>query len=200
MNLQKIGMASIIRYTLRDISPQVLRDLQEHYPDASVQIELSAAPANGGLSESDFWDLLNNLDWARAGDDNAVIKPLVETLASRPLRHIYDFADILSYKLYLLDGDAYANPTQRTDWEEDADFTADRFLYIRCCIIANGHQFFDDIRRHPEKTPHDRVFAPLLRVPNEAYSKQTKQSIKHIWAYPIETFSNLDGWPNFGVN
>jgi len=192
-------MANIIRYTLRNISPQVLQDLQEHYPDASVQIELSAEPSNGGLSELDFWDLLENLDWSKEGNDNAVIQPLVEMLALRPLRHIYDFADILSHKLYLLDGEVYANPTQKTDWEEDGDFTADRFLYIRCCIVANGYHFFNHVRENSQETPQDRIFAPLLRIPNEAYRKQMAKPIEHVWAYPIETFSNLEAWPNLAL-
>lgn len=55
-------MTNILRYPLHNISPQALSDLQEQYPNASVQIELSEKPARGGLAETEFWDLIAQLD------------------------------------------------------------------------------------------------------------------------------------------
>ena len=187
-------MTNVIRYPLRNISPQTLRDLQEHYPNASVSIELSENPQNGGLTESDFWELVAQLDWSKSTDDDLIIAPVVEALTKSPIRHIYDFADILSHKLYLLDGEAYANIQNESNKTIDADFAADKFLYARCCVVANGKAFFDNIRQHPNEMPLNYIFAPLLRIPSEAFKKQVGKHVEHVWAYPIETFSNSEGW------
>ena len=191
-------MTNVLNYPLHNISPQTLRDLQEHYPNASVQIQLSETPQRGGLAESDFWDLIEQLDWSQEGNDTAVIEPVVQALTKAPLRHIYDFADILSHKLYLLDTEIYVDAHK--DILNDADFVADRFLYIRCCIVANGFSFFKHIQQNPTEMPIDTLFAPLLRIPNEAYRRKVGKPLAHIWAYPIETFSNTSGWASFDTN
>jgi hypothetical protein len=183
---------NVLRYSLRNISPQTLVDLQEHYPNASVQIKLSRKPTPDGLTETEFWALIGQLDWSKTGDDDAVIAPVVQALSKAPFRHICEFADILSHKLYILDGEVFVPRTDEATL--DADFAADRFLYTRCCVIANGLTFFNHIRRHPTEMPLQIVFAALLRIPNEAYKKQTGKPLDHVWAYPIETFSNSLGW------
>lgn len=183
---------NVLRYPLRNISPQTLMDLQEHYPNASVQIKLSPKSSEVGLTETAFWSLIAQLDWSQTGNDDAVIAPVVEALSKAPFRHILDFADILSHKLYLLDGEVYME--QEEGVAIDADFIADRFLYVRACVVANGLTFFNHIRRHPTEMPHQLIFAALLRIPNEAYKKQTGKPLEHVWTYPIETFSNSLGW------
>ena len=179
---------NVLRYPLRNISPQTLRDLQEHYPNASVNIKLTPKPKKEGLTDGDFWGLIAQLDWSKAGNDAAVIAPVVNALSQKSFRHIIDFADMLSHKLYLLDGEIYGQ--QNDESTLDTDFVADRFLYTRCCVVANGLTFFNHIRKHPTEMPHDRVFAALLTIPNEAFKQLTGRTLDHVWAYPIETFSN----------
>jgi Protein of unknown function (DUF4240) len=186
---------NVLRYTLRNISPQTLLDLQEHYPNASVNIKLSHKPTKENLTEAHFWTLVAQLDWSKAGNDDAVIAPIVHALSKSNFRQIVDFADILSHKLYLLDSEIYL--PQDDAVTIDADFVADRFLYTRCCVIANGLTFFNHIRRHPTEMPHELLFSALLRIPNEAFKKQTGKPLDHVWAYPIETFSNALGWSEF---
>ena len=101
-------MTNTIRYPLHNLSPEMHRALQEKYPNPSVQIELNERPAEGGLNEEAFWALIGLLDWSQTGRDEAVIEPVVQALAAGHLRHIYDFKDILSQKLYLLDTAAHA--------------------------------------------------------------------------------------------
>lgn len=81
-------MTNTLRYPLRNISPDTFQDLQEKYPNASVQIELSDEPAHGGLSEQDFWDLIALLDWPKEGNDEAVIEPVVAALSASSLLRI----------------------------------------------------------------------------------------------------------------
>lgn len=192
-------MMNVLRYSLRNISPQTLSNLQEHYPSASVQIKLSPKPTPDSLTEAAFWALIAQLDWSQIGDDNAVIAPIVNALSKSSFRHILDFADILSHKLYLLDSEVYLQQNEETAMLTDVDFAADRFLYVRCCVVANGLAFFNDIRRHPTEMPHQLAFAPLLRIPNEAYKKQMGKPLEHVWAYPIETFSNPVGWSSLNL-
>jgi hypothetical protein len=186
---------NVLRYPLRNISPQTLQDLQEHYPNASVNIKLTPKPKKEGLTDAHFWGLIAQLDWSKAGNDDAVIAPVINALSKKSFRHIIDFADMLSHKLYLLDGEIYGR--QNDESTLDTDFVADRFLYTRCCVVANGLTFFNHIRRHPTEMPHDLVFAALLTIPNEAFKLQTGRPLDHVWAYPIETFSNNLAWPDF---
>ncbi len=188
-------MTNTLRYPLRNISPDTFLDLQEKYPDALVQIELSDKPASGGLSEQGFWDLVAHLDWRKKGDDEAVIEPVVAALAAAPLRHIYDFKDILSQKLYLLDTARHAAQIGESAYSAGSeDFSPDGFLFARCCAVANGRDAYEQARRDPAAMPKDLEFAPLLRVANEAYRRQKGTLLRYVAAYPIETFSNEKGW------
>ncbi len=188
-------MTNTLRYPLRNISPDTIQDLQEKYPNASVQIELSEKPVHGGLSEQEFWDLIALLDWSKKGDDTAVIEPVVSALAASPLRHIYDFKDILSQKLYLLDTAQHATQIGEMAYQEGTEnFSPDSFLFARCCAIANGQDAYEKARHDPAAMPKDLEFAPLLRIANEAYRRQKGTLMRYVAAYPIETFSNEKGW------
>ena len=169
--------------------------MQEKYPNASIRIELSEQPAKGGLSEQAFWVLIDQLDWSKTGQDEAVIEPVVAALAAGPLRHIYDFKDILSQKLYLLDTEEHARNTGEGAYrEEKDDFSPDGFLFARCCAVANGREVYEQVRQHPAVMPKEVEFAPLLRIANEAYRRQKETLMHYVAAYPIETFSNREGW------
>jgi hypothetical protein len=188
-------MTNILRYPLRNISPEKISDLQEKYPNASVQIELHDMPVAGGLSESGFWDLIALLDWQQSGGDDAIIEPVVTALSNAPLRHIYDFKDILSQKLYNLDTMAHAEQIGEGAYHENAKyFSEDGFLFARCCAVANGKDIYESIRKNPELMPKNMEFAPLLRIPNEAHKRAQGKVLRYVSAYSVETFSNRKGW------
>lgn len=159
----------------------------------SVQIEPSDTPAAGGLSEADFWAFSDLFDWQQTGNDDAVIEPVVAALSKAPLRHIYDFKDILSQKLYLLDTAAH---TQNIG-EGAADFSADGFLFTRCCAVANGREQYEAIRQNPALMPKNIEFAPLLRIANEAHRRAYGTVLRYVSAYSVETFSNHRGWAGY---
>jgi Protein of unknown function (DUF4240) len=188
-------MTNILRYPLRNISPDTISDLQEKYPNASVHIELSDTPTEGGLSEQGFWDLIAMLDWRKTGNDDAVIEPVVAALSQGPLRHIYDFKDILSQKLYLLDTAAHARYIGEESYDENKYiFSEDGFLFARCCAVANGKKVYEEIQKHPKQMPKDTEFAPLLRIANEAHRRMKGTALRYVSAYSVETFSNQKGW------
>lgn len=190
-------MTNVLRYLLRNISPEKISDLQEKYPNASVQIQLSDAPVEGGLSEEGFWKLIALLDWSKTGNDDAVIEPVVAALANGPLRHIYDFRDILSQKLYLLDTETHARQIGEDAFgESSSGFSEDGFLFARCCAVANGKTAYEAALKNPAQMPKDLEFAALLRIANEAHRRMKGTALRYVSAYSVETFSNSKGWKN----
>ncbi len=188
-------MTNTLRYPLRNISPETILDLQEKYPNASVRIELSDEPVTGGLSEQEFWMLIARLDWSQTGNDLAVIEPVVVALAAGPLRHIYDFKDILSWKVYLLDTEEHArNIGDNAYLEQEDEFSPDGFLFARLAAVANGREVYEQARQDPAAMPKNLEFAPLLHIANDAYQRQKGALMHFVPAYPIETFSNPKGW------
>lgn len=187
-------MTTIIKYPLRNINDAVLRDLQEKYPEAELQIALESDRPHDGLTEQGFWDLIALLDWNKTGDDSAVIEPLILALVNAPVRHIYEFDDILSQKLYKIDGLSFARQIGESAWRPDQYFSVDVFLYARCCAVANGQAYYQQLLNDPAQMPKDMDFGALLRVVSEAYTRKTGNAYTYLPAYPIETYSNKTAW------
>ena len=74
------------------------------------------------------------------------------------------------------------------------------YLSVLLLKKVNGKVFFDNIRENPLEMPLNCLFAPLLRIPSEAFKQQVGKHLEHVWAYPIETFSNLEGWQTLNTN
>jgi transcriptional regulator with XRE-family HTH domain len=192
--LQKPGVTTVLKYPLRNLHPAAIRDLQEKYPDAEFRIELDRIRSNEGMTEERFWQLIGLLDWSKQGDDAAVIEPLVKALTDSPVRHIYEFDDILSHKLFILDGLAFAREIGESAWQPDRYFSVDVFLYARCCAVANGFEHFQKLLEDPSLIPKDLDFGALLRVAGEAYLRKTSRQYVYVPAYSVETYSNEEGW------
>jgi len=198
IKLSIFAMTNILRYPLRNISPEKISDLQAKYPNASVQIELHETPVAGGLSEADFWALIDLLNWDQSGNDDAVIEPVVATLGKAPLRHIYDFKDMLSQKLYWLDTADHAQQIGEGAFDKGQDdFSADGFLFARCCAVANGKQAYEAILQNSLLMPKDKLFPPLLRIANEAHRRANGGVLRYVSVYSVETFSNRKGWESY---
>lgn len=189
-------MGNTIKIPLRNVDADMFQDLQEKYPDAELNIEIGQHRPDGLLTEQRFWELIDLLDWNEEGDDDAVAAPLVNALAALPVRQIFDFADILSQKLYLLDGVEYARHIGESAWQPGAYFSVDYFLYVRCCAVANGKEAYEKILKNPELMPKDMDFEPLLYVPSDAFEQKTDMTWDYLPAFNVETYSNKAGWEN----
>lgn len=55
---------------------------------------------------------------------------------------------------------------------ENEQFSVDYFLYVRCCVVANGKEYFEMVVSNPEQMPKDIDFEPLLYLAMEAYNKK----------------------------
>ena len=194
VSLKKPSVTTVIKYPLRNLHPDAVRDLQEKYPDAEVRIELDSSRSHEGLTEGRFWQLIDLLDWSKGVDNDAVIEPVKNALAALPVRHIYEFDDILSQKLFLLDGLAFARQIGESSWQPGKYFSVDVFLYARCCAVANGFEFYQKLLKDPALMPKDMDFGALLRIAEEAYVCKTGRPYVYVPAYPVETYSNEEGW------
>jgi hypothetical protein len=178
------------------LDEQFLESLREKYPHASLEIKVGVTSKAGSLTDDQFWSLVERLDWSQAGDDEAVIEPLVVQLSSMPLRYIYEFQDLLSEKLFQLDTRQHAENVGENAYHPDSDafFSPDEFLYARCCVVANGRTAYHTAKENPEAMPKDLAFEALLRVARNAYQRKTGQPFRYVPSYNIETFGNKEGW------
>jgi len=147
------------------------------------------------MEESEFWDLIGELDWNKAGDDEAVCEPLVSALAGKSTDAIGAFHERLAQKLHALDTEAHARQIGEDAYVgPDEHFSADWFLYVRCCAVANGRKVFDTVIEDPSQMPEDMEFEALLEVAATAYKRKTGDEFDSDASVSYETFSNKDGW------
>jgi hypothetical protein len=147
------------------------------------------------MTEEKFWQLISAFDWAQTGDDEAVTEPAVVELASLPIEEITDFQEILAQTLHALDTKAHARSIGEYAFTSEGDgFSVDLFLYARCCVVANGRDFFDSVVSDPSAMPSDMEFEWLLYVAASAYERKTGQEFDYDPTVSYETFANRVGW------
>jgi len=177
---------------IHELGPDFIRDLKRQYPSADLEIVVRERPAgHPDMDEDAFWGIIARLDWGRKGDNVAVQEPAVQALAQLSEEAIAVFEDILSEKLWQLDTEAHARPFM--DKHPKGRLSVDDFLYVRCCVVANGQAAFEDILTHPEHIP-DLAFGALLNLTDRAFQRKTGRAMDHIPAYDYETYSNTNGW------
>lgn len=140
-----------------------------------------------------FWEVVEKIDWSQ-NDDLEKIQPVVDFLSKKTVTEIEQFQENLDYKLYQLDTLQHAKNIGEESFKDEDSFSGDNFLYVRCCAIANGEQFFQNALNNPNKMPKDVAFEPLLYVAEQAYQKKTNKFFKYKSGYSHETFSNHNGW------
>jgi hypothetical protein len=148
------------------------------------------------MTDEQFWAIIAHFDWAKTGDDDAVVQPAVRALAALGAVPVCEFQDLLAAKLYRLDTAAHAAEigTWAYRGQDDDAFSADNFLYARCVVVANGPALFEHVLHHPAAFPKDLEFEALLSVAPIAYERATGQEFDHDPPVSFETYSNKDGW------
>jgi hypothetical protein len=150
------------------------------------------------VDDAAFWGLIDLLDWRHDGDDERVVKPVVDRLASLADAEIGSFHEILAQKLYDLDGRAWARESGADIWRGDADrLSVDGFLYARAAVVARGRAVFDAVLAEPTEMPKNAAFESLLYVAANAYERKTGLEWDDLDDTEVsyETFSNEEGWP-----
>jgi hypothetical protein len=181
--------------SVESLNDNFLINLQEHYPNAQVEIKVKTPTPFEGLSEIEFWHIISLFDWSNPDDDAAIMSKAIEVLAAKSTRHIYEFQDILSKKLFALDTMGHAKNSGENAWiSSDYDFSVDEFLYARCCVIANGKKFYNDVLKNPKMMPNDITFEGILTLAHRAYQLKTNKVFRYTPTFNIETFANKKGW------
>ncbi|UYG95281.1 DUF4240 domain-containing protein [Cytobacillus firmus] len=147
------------------------------------------------MKDETFWSIIFLLDFYENGEEK-IIEPAVNALAKMRVKDIKEFEEALSYKLYLLDTKEHAKNIGEYSYNEitQKHFSADLFLYIRCSVIAEGKEYFDDCLNNPQNMPKDNSFEPLLYIASEAYTRRSGKEFEYITGCDYETFSNAAGW------
>ncbi len=149
------------------------------------------------MDDPSFWRIIALFNWKKSGDDDAVMAPAKKALAAMPEADIFRFADILAEKLHALDTrehcrGGYAGSLDPDD--PDDYISADDFLYLRCCVVANGKKRYELALHNPQKMMKDLEFEALLYLAGEAYEEKTGDECPHVAPVDFESFQNKAGW------
>lgn len=195
---------TIHRFKLKDLDIRFLQQLQAEHQDDNMEITFwlkpkAASGVSSALTEEQFWELIEKLDWEKTGDNEAVIEPLVAYMSTLSKEIIQKFDDILSEKLYLLDGKKYAQHIGEKAYGKGEYFSVDAFLYARCCVVANGKDYYYQVLEQPSEMPKNLTFSPLLRVASEAWKRKTEEKYQYVPSHIYETFANSAAWDGEGL-
>lgn len=148
------------------------------------------------MTEDIFWGIIASFDWDKTGDDDAVLKPALDTLISMSVSEIQEFAEILAEKLYNLDGILYASNIGPYSYQGDnVHFSVDYFLYVRCCVVANGKDYYYHVINNPTAMPKEMDFEGLLYLSDNAYNAKLNTEGEYLQTkLSFETFSNVAAW------
>lgn len=190
---------TVHRIKLKDLNIQFLEELKKKYQDEDLEIEIRVNDRYGDcadkeLNEEVFWEIIALFDWEREGDDLAVMEPAIDYLSQCSIQNIKAFQDILSENLFQLDGEKFARHIGEHAYGKVRHFSVDLFLYARCCVVANGRQFYEHVLDHPEDMPEDMTFEAILNLADHAFRRKTGFELEYVPAYNYETYFNEEGW------
>ena len=190
---------TVHKIKLRDLDEKFIQDLRDTLGDEDIELEIRVSAGHGEcagqeMNEDLFWKTIEKFDWEKEGDDRAVMEPAIRFLSQCSIKNIKFFHDILSEKLYVLDGERYARQTGSNAYSENGSFSVDVFLYARCCVIANGREYYQHVLQDPTEMPKDLTFEAILNLPAFAFELKTGLEFVHVPSKNYETFFNTEGW------
>jgi hypothetical protein len=183
-------MTTVLRVNMDDIDEKLLKEWKAQYGSSMVELRiLDDVNEEESLTETEFWDIIDTFDWVQDEEED-ILEPAQNHLATLPIEKIQQFQDILAYKLWQLDGQAFAARLVN----QDGALSVDDFLYVRCAVVADGKETFEDVLQHPEKMPIEYTFEGLLYLAENAYEQKTGEEMDYLPKYNYETYQNREGW------
>ncbi|MCM1102095.1 MAG: DUF4240 domain-containing protein [Clostridium sp.] len=140
-----------------------------------------------------FWNTIELCDWDKEGDDDKVLKPVVQYLSEQDDPIIFEFDDLMTELLYHLDTKKLAEQCEKIE----PLMSDDSFLYSRCVALINGPAYYEKVRRGQEKSVWNMEFESLLYVPQKAWALKHENPVDeypHTSPLSYETGSNQAGW------
>ena len=145
------------------------------------------------MNRKQFFDLIMTVcDWDAIGDDDAVLKPLLEHLAQQSDELIFAFDEIMAELLFELD--TKKNFKKACKYHPHSE---DSFLYSRCCALINGKKYYEDVKACKSTDLWTMEFEAILYVPMEAWCLkhgEISDNYPYVATKSYETGSNVDGW------
>ncbi len=117
-----------------------------------------------------FWAVMELCDWTYEGDDDKVLRPVIQYLAQQEDGKIFQFDDLMSELLYGLDTKKLAAQCE----EAEPLMSDDSFLYSRCVALINGPDYYEKARQGMAKEIWSMEFEALLYVPARAWALKHK--------------------------
>lgn len=189
----------IHRIKIKDLNEDFIQQIKSNQYDENNEIAVWVSDTKKRMSEVEFWKFIKLLDWTK-NRGKTIIETLVEHLSQLSIDKIKSFEDILCEKLYLLDGQTFAENIGENAYKgEDEPFSTDGFLYARCMVVASGQKVYEQVLKNPERMVKDSTFEPLLNVANLAWQRKTGEPMDYISNYIPETFANGKAWNNGGL-
>ena len=101
------------------------------------------------MTDHEFWKLIALIDVIAldSGDEEKAIGPLQAELGTKSEAYLFAFEEALSWKLYAIDGEQFA------DRAGDSGRSDDGFLYARCYVVAKGRAFYEAVKSDPARMP-----------------------------------------------
>ncbi len=140
-----------------------------------------------------FWDTMELCDWKKEGDDDKMLKPVIQYLSTQDDRVIFEFDDLMTELLYHLDTKKLAEQCEKAE----PLMSDDTFLYSRCVALINGPAYYEKVRQGKETGVWSMEFESLLYVPLKAWALKHNDSVDkypHTTPLSYETGSNRAGW------
>lgn len=140
-----------------------------------------------------FWNTMELCDWNNEGDDDKVLRPVIEFLSKQDDFLIFQFEDLMAELLYYLDTKKLAEECEKVD----PFMSDDTFLYSRCVALINGPIYYEQVKQGKENNVWNMEFESLLYVPQKAWALKHKNAVDqypHTSLFSFETGSNRDGW------
>lgn len=147
------------------------------------------------MTESEFWQLISLIDTDALDDEREqeAIEPLQAALGLQPEQALFAFEELLSRKLYDIDGEVYA------DNAGDSGDSDDAFLYARCYVVAKGAAFYEQVKAEPDRMPKTlEQWCESLLYPHRTVWAERTGSDESAWPFQAtvsyETGSNEALW------
>ncbi|MCX4357262.1 MAG: DUF4240 domain-containing protein [Oscillospiraceae bacterium] len=140
-----------------------------------------------------FWQILKKFDWDNASDDDEVMQPALDYLASLEDEEIFAFEELMAEHLYALDTRELAEKL----YAEDEYISDDMFLYQRCVALINGQSYYNGILNGKIQPGPDLEFEAILYLPSRAWAKKHNadpDDYPYITKTSYETGSNAEKW------
>ena len=125
------------------------------------------------MKKSDFWNLLNLLEWKYEGDDEQVTKPVVRALARMNEEEIFAFNDIAKKLI----ADLEKEKAVRLAAESSGSVSEEELRKILCVAIVNGRKYYEDIRKGRSRLNPDLEFGSILSVAEKAWAVKAERRI-----------------------